>query len=74
MVLFAISCFACTLPHFIFGDQLLHANDAFYGTVSVSAIHNSTTNTTERTDSLNLCTFNSKGNNVSGSGKIFSVS
>jgi MFS family permease len=26
MVLFAVSSFTCSLPHFIFGDQLLHAN------------------------------------------------
>lgn len=26
MVLFAVSSFTCSLPHFIFGEQLLHAN------------------------------------------------
>lgn len=31
MVLFAISAFGCTLPHLIYGNQLLHANNAFYG-------------------------------------------
>lgn len=31
MVLFAVSCFGCTIPHYLFGDQLLHANNAFYG-------------------------------------------
>lgn len=30
MVLFAVSSFTCSLPHFIFGEQLLHANDILY--------------------------------------------
>lgn len=65
MVLFAISAFGCTLPHFIFGNQLLHANNAFYGPVTgqgtasamQSFIHNSTTNTTD--SHVNLCNLNS---------------
>jgi Organic Anion Transporter Polypeptide (OATP) family len=29
MVLFAIASFGCTLPHFIFGDELMRANNVF---------------------------------------------
>lgn len=31
MIVFAFATFGCTLPHFIFGNELLSANDAFYG-------------------------------------------
>lgn len=35
MVLFAVSSFTCSLPHFIYGEQLIHANDLlFSGVVS----------------------------------------
>lgn len=30
MVVFAIASFGCTLPHFLFGNDILHANNAFY--------------------------------------------
>ncbi|EEB20468.1 conserved hypothetical protein [Pediculus humanus corporis] len=30
MILFAVSSFMCALPHFIFGEQLIHANDILY--------------------------------------------
>ncbi|XP_039279412.1 solute carrier organic anion transporter family member 74D [Nilaparvata lugens] len=30
MVLFAVCCFACATPHFIYGQELLQANDALY--------------------------------------------
>lgn len=40
MVLFAVSSFTCSMPHFIFGDQLIHANDLlFSGVVSTHAVH-----------------------------------
>ncbi|KAJ6642942.1 Solute carrier organic anion transporter family member 74D [Pseudolycoriella hygida] len=67
MVLFAFSAFGCTLPHFIFGNQLLHANNAFYSPVnlgSTSVMQNSMHNSsTDATDSyMNLCTLNSNAN------------
>lgn len=31
MFVFALATFGCTLPHFIFGDDLLHSTNAFYG-------------------------------------------
>lgn len=34
MVLFAVSSFSCTIPHFIFGDQLIHANEVLYSGLS----------------------------------------
>lgn len=40
MVLFAVSSFTCSMPHFIFGEQLIHANDLlFSGVVSTHATH-----------------------------------
>lgn len=64
MVVFAIASFGCTLPHFIFGDELLHSNNAFYsgGSTSLTEIMikdaNGVLTSTSRTDSnLNLCKF-----------------
>lgn len=65
MTVFALGTFCCTLPHFIFGDELLSANNAFYGgkisdsatSISTSmALHNSSV-ADARPDSshLNLC-------------------
>lgn len=31
MIIFAVASFGCTLPHFIYGDQLLHASNVFNG-------------------------------------------
>lgn len=31
MFLFAVCAFGCSIPHFMFGSQLQHANGAFYG-------------------------------------------
>lgn len=37
MILFAVSSFMCALPHFIFGEQLIHANDILYSGSSPNA-------------------------------------
>lgn len=34
MVLFAVSSFTCSLPHFIYGEQLIHANDLLFSGVA----------------------------------------
>lgn len=34
MVLFAVSSFTCSLPHFIYGEQLIHANELLYSGVA----------------------------------------
>jgi hypothetical protein len=34
MVLFAVSSFTCSLPHFLFGKQLIHDNDVLFGGVA----------------------------------------
>lgn len=47
MILFAVASFSCTLPHFIFGDQLLHASNVFNGGGSGSSLSNSS--------NMNLC-------------------
>lgn len=77
MTVFALGTFCCTLPHFFFGDELLNANNAFYGgdsatSISTSmALHNSSVADARPDGSyLNLChisnangsTFRSDGN------------
>lgn len=57
MILFAIASFCCTLPHFIFGDQLLHASNVFNGGASGSSLANSS--------NMNLCSVG--GNYTRGS-------
>lgn len=66
MVLFAIASFGCTLPHFIYGDQLLHASNVFNGvsgnsrvydsaSQGVSLVTSSSTSTLLSESNLNLC-------------------
>ncbi|XP_017761808.1 PREDICTED: solute carrier organic anion transporter family member 3A1 [Eufriesea mexicana] len=33
MILFAVSSFTCSMPHFIFGEQLIHQNEMFFSGV-----------------------------------------
>lgn len=33
MILFAVSSFTCSIPHFIFGDQLIHQNEMLFSGV-----------------------------------------
>ncbi|XP_043261616.1 solute carrier organic anion transporter family member 74D isoform X2 [Colletes gigas] len=33
MILFAVSSFTCSMPHFIFGEQLIHQNERFFSGV-----------------------------------------
>lgn len=74
MVLFAFSAFGCTLPHFIFGNQLLHANNAFYGPSNLgttSVMQNLITNSTDTYS--NLCKtadLNNNGSIGSGAGNV----
>lgn len=69
MIVFAIASFGCTLPHFLFGNELLHANNVFYSggsgpiagsdstSISVLALRNTHPNDSSlRTEtSPNLC-------------------
>lgn len=34
MIVFALAAFSCTLPHFIFGEDLLNSANTFYGGVN----------------------------------------
>ncbi|KAJ9591625.1 hypothetical protein L9F63_001839, partial [Diploptera punctata] len=56
MVLFAVSSFACSLPHFLFGKQLIRANDILFGglasTVVPTVLHNGMNYTANVTMSL----------------------
>lgn len=54
MVLFAIASFGCTLPHFIYGDQLLHANTILKGQSS-NMVTLSNGSTTDFGNRQNLC-------------------
>lgn len=36
MIVFALATFGCSLPHFIFGDELLHSTNTLYG----GGVHN----------------------------------
>lgn len=38
MVLFAVSSFTCSLPHFLFGDKLIEANDRLFAGVASTSV------------------------------------
>lgn len=83
MVLFAISAFGCTVPHYLFGQQLMNANKAFYGDnnqmelINPSASINNTIQsgllsshrTNDSIDHLNLCRSKNEAYNNSISDK-----
>lgn len=50
MIVFAMATFGCSLPHFIFGDDLLHSTNTLYG----GGVHN--VETAISTSSQNLST------------------
>lgn len=58
MTLFATAAFMCTLPHFIYGDQLLHSTNIFNGGSNMQ----SPADVAKR---LNLCTTPVNGTNKS---------
>ena len=47
MVLFAVSSFTCSLPHFLFGKQLIHANDIMFGGLASTVVGPYGDNTSE---------------------------
>ncbi|CAD1478453.1 unnamed protein product [Heterotrigona itama] len=51
MILFAVSSFTCSMPHFIFGEQLIHQNEMFFSGI-------------EGGDSTNLCKLQDRSENV----------
>lgn len=65
MTVFALGVFCCTLPHFIYGDELLNANNAFYGgkvsdsatsiSTSMAFRNSSVADVRPETSHLNLC-------------------
>lgn len=36
MIVFALATLSCTLPHFLFGDDLMHSTNSFYGGASMN--------------------------------------
>ncbi|XP_031619766.1 solute carrier organic anion transporter family member 74D isoform X2 [Contarinia nasturtii] len=76
MIVFAMATFGCTLPHFIFGNDLLHSTNTFYGgninnavTISTSPSQNSSDSDAYISDihlpsHANLCHQNSNYSNV----------
>ncbi|XP_043521603.1 solute carrier organic anion transporter family member 74D isoform X2 [Frieseomelitta varia] len=51
MILFAVSSFTCSMPHFIFGKQLIHQNEMFFSGI-------------EGGDSTNLCKLQDQSGNA----------
>ncbi|KAK9306564.1 hypothetical protein QLX08_002761 [Tetragonisca angustula] len=51
MILFAVSSFTCSMPHFIFGKQLIHQNEMFFSGI-------------EGGDSTNLCKLQDQSENA----------
>ncbi|KAK1122984.1 hypothetical protein K0M31_008621 [Melipona bicolor] len=51
MILFAVSSFTCSMPHFIFGEQLIHQNEMFFSGI-------------EGGDSTNLCKLQDRSENA----------
>ncbi|XP_059612896.1 solute carrier organic anion transporter family member 74D [Phlebotomus argentipes] len=79
MVLFAIASFGCTLPHFIYGDQLLHASNVFNGiggnsktfdsaSQGVSLVTNSPTSVLLSESNLNLCLISDNNSTLGSEG------
>ncbi|XP_017881549.1 solute carrier organic anion transporter family member 3A1 [Ceratina calcarata] len=56
MILFAVSSFTCSMPHFIFGEQLIHQNEMFFSGVGPGDHNN--------TDPMNLCKLQEQSENI----------
>ncbi|CAK9811321.1 Solute carrier organic anion transporter family member 74D [Anthophora quadrimaculata] len=70
MILFAVSSFTCSMPHFIFGEQLIHQNEMFFSGVGLGADGNP-----NNTDPIpaNLCKMQERPENSSLDGWISST-
>ncbi|CAK9807117.1 Solute carrier organic anion transporter family member 74D [Anthophora plagiata] len=70
MILFAVSSFTCSMPHFIFGEQLIHQNEMFFSGVGLGADGNP-----NNTDPIpaNLCKMQERSENSSLDGWISST-
>lgn len=66
MVLFAVSSFTCSMPHFIYGQQLIRQNELLFNGGTVSGQLNGT-NVTSPVPA-NLCKFLDKVENSSSNG------
>ncbi|XP_033334301.1 organic anion transporting polypeptide 74D [Megalopta genalis] len=62
MILFAVSSFTCSMPHFIFGEQLIHQNEMLVSGVGTRGDHGGLNNT----DPIpaNLCKIQERPENV----------
>ncbi|CAK9833852.1 Solute carrier organic anion transporter family member 74D [Anthophora retusa] len=70
MILFAVSSFTCSMPHFIFGEQLIHQNEMFFSGVGLGADGNP--NNTNPIPA-NLCKMQERSENSSLDGWISST-
>lgn len=75
MVLFAIASFGCTLPHFIFGDELLEAHLKLSGHMSRSQLGNLSQNEYTLKNMLataqsNLC-LNGTSSSIASASNVF---
>lgn len=55
MILFAVSSFTCSMPHFIFGEQLMHQNEMLVSGVGIDGKIGGPNSTTSFPS--NLCRF-----------------
>lgn len=82
--MFAFAALGCTLPHFMFGDELLRANNAFYGGetgkvyidgVSTSMALRNASDPSDRPEPshLNLCRAAGPNSTFGHNGKLLSI-
>ncbi|XP_012272925.1 solute carrier organic anion transporter family member 3A1 isoform X2 [Orussus abietinus] len=62
MILFAVSSFTCSMPHFIFGEQLIHQNELLFSGVGPGVDENGR-NTTDPVPA-NLCKYQDRPENM----------
>ncbi|XP_063220394.1 solute carrier organic anion transporter family member 74D-like [Bacillus rossius redtenbacheri] len=55
MILFAVSSFACSLPHFLFGKQMIQANDLLFSGLTSTVVSPYDTSNNSRPVLPNLC-------------------
>ncbi|XP_076635850.1 organic anion transporting polypeptide 74D isoform X2 [Colletes latitarsis] len=70
MILFAVSSFTCSMPHFIFGEQLIHQNERFFSGVEPRGEGGNSNNTDPVP--ANLCKLHTRPENITLDGSLSS--
>lgn len=68
MILFAVSSFTCSMPHFIFGEQLIHQNEMFHSGVGLRGEGGNSNNTDPVP--ANLCALHERPENITLDGLL----